>query len=144
MIVELSPLEGNNRRLEEDLIKQKDQTDAWKEECTVQERLANEAIKQREGLENKIALLSSEIERLRVKVDNRAAEIELQKMQIQELQEHLTDAQQLSGVVNELQSKVNVLGVERDQIVDQYNARIKELNELRNRYHILNNQLLAT
>lgn len=48
----------------------------------IQEDRANEALKMKEGLENKLALLSSEIERLRIKLDNRSNEIEILKGQI--------------------------------------------------------------
>lgn len=57
----------------------RDEADAWMHQTKIQEDRANEALKMKEGLENKLALLSSEIERLRIKLDNRSNEIETLK-----------------------------------------------------------------
>jgi uncharacterized small protein (DUF1192 family) len=75
-LTELAPLEGDNRRLYEDIAKVHDELTLWKSRYTEQEDIANKALSAREGLENKVALLSSEIERQNIK--NRNAKIEIE------------------------------------------------------------------
>lgn len=64
---------------------------------------ADDAKSAREGLENRLALLSSEIERLQMKSNNRIAENDQQKQQIQELEQLVPQLQKLEGIIAELE-----------------------------------------
>ena len=63
----MAPLVGENRRLIEEISKVHDELQVWKQKYVELEDLVSKNLQAREQLENKLALLSSEIERQNIK-----------------------------------------------------------------------------
>lgn len=112
IVTDLTPLEGDCRRLDEDLAQSRTEVDLWKHRFGEKEDEANQARAAREGLENRLALLSSEIERMNVKNRNYNTLNADQAIHIKELENENLELRKLEGVIIELESKLD--GVYRE------------------------------
>lgn len=83
----------------------KAELDQWKQNYEKVRGEAEEAKSAREGLENRLALLSSEIERLQMKCNNRIAENDQLKAQLLELEQVVPQISKLEGIIGEVEQK---------------------------------------
>jgi chromosome segregation ATPase len=127
-VADLQPLEGDNRRLDEQLVTKNDEVELWKRRFEEQEDEANKAKSAREGLENRLALLSSEIERMNIKVRNYQKTIEDQTLRIQELEQENNELRKLESTIHELESKLDTTYQELDHLTADLNTKVENIN----------------